>query len=79
MPDEMFDVEIYLLVNESGDFVVHSDEGELAEAWDNAIGGAPCGPVRQITVKLKVPKPKAVVITGTVPAESNEGCELKVA
>lgn len=68
---EMHELEVWLVVDESGDYVVAKDQSEAAELFENEVGGSE--PRRQVCVKLRVPAPKVVELVGEVPAESNGG------
>lgn len=70
-------VELWLLVDENGDYVVAKEQEGLAEAYDNDIGaGADMGR-RIVCVTLTVPLPAPIKLTGEVPAEP-EPSELAV-
>jgi hypothetical protein len=67
---ETCEVEIWLMVDEDGDFEVSKDATDLQ---------APAGLAsRMVRVTLTIPKPAAVELAGVVPAEATGG-ELKVA
>lgn len=68
---EMHELEVWVVVDESGDYVVAKDQGEAAELFENEVGGSE--PRRQVKVTLRVPAPKVVELVGEVPAESNSG------
>jgi hypothetical protein len=43
--------EIFLMVDQDGDYIATHDEDSLGEVWDNYMGGSPTGPK---TVKLNL-------------------------
>ena len=67
----MHELEVWLVCDESGDYVVAKDQDEAAELFENEVGGTQAR--RQVCVKLTVPAPKPVVMAGTVPAEPDGG------
>jgi hypothetical protein len=73
---ETVQVEVWVIVDADGDYAVGSSMDDAGEAFDDNIGGH--SPRRAVKVTLTVPKPKAVELVGTVPAEV-EGGELRVA
>jgi hypothetical protein len=77
MPAKTCEVEVFVLVDENGNYVVHKDEDELAEAYDNDISEDSHTGRRTIRIKLSVPLPEYVTMTGTVPA-LGEPSELTV-
>lgn len=69
MPQTM-QVEVWILVDESGDYALAKDEDSLSESYENDIQPvADAGATRRIKVLLTVPMPEAVTLTGVVPAE----------
>jgi hypothetical protein len=71
----MLDIELWIVVDENGNIGVSATgPDEAGEAYQDDIGGH--GPRRCIKVALKVPAPGVVTLSGTVPAESEAGCEL---
>jgi hypothetical protein len=75
---ETVQVELWVLIAENGDYVALDDADSLQERFDEVIGGTQEQSFRRVKVTLTVPKPKAVELVGTVPAEV-EGGELRVA
>lgn len=73
---ETCEVEVYVVVDSAGDYGVGRDEDEACEDYDSDIGGTSCR--RIVKVKLTVPLPEAIVMTGVVPAEATEGTTLTV-
>ncbi|MCC6419943.1 MAG: hypothetical protein IT429_17040 [Gemmataceae bacterium] len=71
---EMIDVEVWVLIDEAGDYAIAKDDAALVEAYENdvqSIGDAGC--TRRVKVSLEVPRPEPMVLSGTVPAEPSEG------
>lgn len=64
------EVEVWILVDESGDYVVRKDGEELDEAYAEDIGCTNIA-LRRVCVKLTVPLPTPVVVTVTIPDEPN--------
>jgi hypothetical protein len=70
----MLEVQVWVCVDENGDYAVHKDgPHEAGEAYQDDIGGH--GPRRTIQVTLMVPVPKQIEMAGTVPDEAT-GVEL---
>lgn len=81
MPDEpkTVDIEVWVLVDENGDYVAIDDDVDaLEQRYDDAIGGVSNLARRIIQITLKVPIPVPIKLWGTVPPEPSEG-ELKIA
>lgn len=71
-------VEVWVLVDEDGNYVASHDVDRLCEEYDDVIGGdRDSTSFRRIKVTLTVPLPKPVELTGVVPAEPVGG-ELRV-
>lgn len=68
--NELVEVELWVLVDEDGDWSVAKDRDEL----DTPTGLA----TRVVRVKLNVPRPKPVELEATIAEEESVG-ELKVA
>lgn len=69
-------VEVWVLVDEAGDYVAHADPALLNEAYDDQIGGERDSlSFRRVKVTITIPLPKPVELVGTVAAEP-EGGEL---
>lgn len=65
-------LEVWVLVDENGDYVASSSEISLAEIYDDQIGGGNDLGRRLIKIKLTVPLPSPITLTGVVPAESTK-------
>ncbi|VTS03788.1 unnamed protein product [Gemmata massiliana] len=70
MSAELIEVEVWVLVDENGDYEVSKDAGDLQAESGLAS--------RMVKIKVNVPTPQAVELVGTVEAEPAVG-ELKVA
>jgi hypothetical protein len=68
-------VEVWVMVDEKGNWVVHPDRAELLNRYDEEIGTYEGEAVRIIKATIKVPTPKPVELSGVVAAEV-EGGEL---
>lgn len=72
-------VEVWVLVDEDGNYVACEDAGDIHVRYDEVVGGdRDMLSMRRIKVTLTVPLPKPVELVGTVPAEPDGG-ELNVA
>lgn len=63
----MLEVEVWVVVDESGDYEVGKEQDQAQERYDDEIGSS--GPRRYVRVVLSVPTPAPVTLKGTVPAE----------
>lgn len=76
---ETVQVELWVLIDEAGEYVACEDVDVLHERYDDVIGGdRDTLSMRRVKVTLTVPLPKPVELVGMVPAEPHGG-ELKVA
>lgn len=64
----MQEIEIFVIVDENGDYAIHKERSEVEQAYCDDIGDAEAAK-RLIVVKLNVPLPKPIEVTATVPAE----------
>lgn len=71
----MHDVEVWLMVDDDGDYVVAVDESTLGERWADEIGGF-CG-ARVVKIALKVEVPTPTVVSATVPY-TGQATEVKI-
>lgn len=78
MDNDLIDIEVHVMVDDNGDYVVHEDIDELGTRYTEQVSEATPPVSRTITVRLKVPLPRAIVLTGTVPAEAADGATLSV-
>lgn len=72
-------IEVWVLIDESGDYVAWHDADTIHEQYDAEVGGdRDTLSMRRVKVTLTVPLPKPVELVGTVTAEPDAG-ELKIA
>ena len=72
----MHEVQIWVLVDENGEYAVAAAEEDLESAYEDAVSAGSGLSRRVVKVTLKVPVVSVVELSGTVP---NEGAgELKV-
>ncbi len=76
MATELHECEIWLLCDENGNYVVAASPDSLAEKYDDDVGGGPELARRVVQVKVKVPVPSYVTLTGTAPAEGEASLEV---
>ncbi len=67
---KMMQVEVWVCVNESEEFVTHEDRDTCADRMRDEYTSEQ---VRMIRVVLSVPVPEAITLTGTVPLEPTTG------
>lgn len=60
------EIEVWVLVDENGDYVATTDESDLTERWEEVIGNQ-CIGSRVMKITLKVEKPRTVELTADVP------------
>lgn len=78
MKTEYAEIEVWVIVNESGEYDVGTDCDNAAERYAENIGGETGAVgIRQVRVTLKVPLPKVIELNAEVTAE--ETAEIKVA
>lgn len=63
---EWNEIEVFVMVDENGDYVTTTDESELTEKWEEVIGNQ-CIGSRVLKITLKVEKPRTVELTADVP------------
>lgn len=73
------EIEVFVMVNDEGEYVAHEDEMELAARYEEMIGelGDATG-LRTVRVKLRVTLPTPIEVEGEVAVEES-AAELKVA
>ena len=72
-------VEVWVAVDENGDYVAHHDPAELSQAYEDAVRPvAEAEGMRRVKLTVKVPLPEVIELTGEVAVEEDAG-ELKVA
>lgn len=70
MDEQYVDVEVWVMVDEAGDYVVRGDEDDAREAFEDTIGCS--GAVRKVKAVLRIKKPVTVEVKATVPDERGE-------
>jgi hypothetical protein len=63
-------VEVWVIVDENGDYAVGGNEDQCNESYDNDVNAS--GARRMVKVTLVVPLPIAMEVKGEVPAEGGE-------
>lgn len=67
---QMLEIEVWVLVDENGEYSVSKSSDDLVDAYETAVGAlADAGATRRVMVTLRVPCPETVGLVGTVPAE----------
>ncbi len=69
--------EVYLMINEDGEYVVSNDADAVRDLYDDSIGGTPAN-VRTYALTLSVPLPAGVVASATLPEDAQPGDVLTV-
>ncbi len=69
-------VEVWVFVSETGEYAVGADEAQAADQFVEDVGDLAEIGHRRIKVRLTVPVPETVTLTGEVPAEGD--AELSV-
>ena len=59
-------VEVWVVVDENGDYAVGADDDGAYDAYDETVGGTRLAR-RAVKVTLTVPLPETVELTGTAP------------
>ncbi|HZZ79832.1 MAG TPA: hypothetical protein VFE62_15040 [Gemmataceae bacterium] len=66
----MHSIEVFVMIDSAGDYVIAKDRDELADAWDNDIGGTPVG-ARVLALSLAVDT-SDTQLAATVPADARQ-------
>ena len=74
---EYMEVKIVLMVDEDGDYVVGQDEDEARELYDKEIGSDRAR--HFIHLSIRVPLPRAIQVSGTLPKQDDGGYSLQIA
>lgn len=70
MAAEMIEVQVWVMVNDQGEYVAHDDDEQLAAEYADRIGEiAEAGGIRRVKITVKVPLPKPLEVVGTVVEE----------
>lgn len=67
---EMLDVEVWVMVDEDGNYAVHHDKDELEQRYEEEVGRTSGAATRVVRVALKVPCPRPVEVVANVAEES---------
>lgn len=71
MASEFCQVEVWVVVDENGDYVVDTASDSAEEKYGDDIGRTGIA-TRMVKVTLKVPYPKPIEVTAELPEESSE-------
>lgn len=66
----MREIDLFVMVDEGGDYVIAKDRDDLADAWENDIGSTPIG-TRVLSVKLSV-ETADTELSAVVPTDSRK-------
>ncbi|MFO0823028.1 MAG: hypothetical protein U0792_07895 [Gemmataceae bacterium] len=69
MAAELCEVEVWVVVDEDGDYAVGKDSEAASEAFEADIGSSAERGLRRVKVTVKVPLPKPLEVVGTVVEE----------
>lgn len=61
------EIEVFLMIDRDGDYVVARDPDELGDMWDSEVRGPAPAITRVYSLKLKGPTPRETTITATLP------------
>lgn len=64
--------EIFLMVDQDGDYIATHDEDSLSEVWDNYVGGSPSG-LKTVKLNLTAPLPVSLEVSGEIAADQVDG------
>lgn len=71
------DLDIWLLVDQDGDFVLSKDEDDLGEQWSDQIGGTPLNS-RTVKLTLTMTLPFTIEARGVLPDTTDDAAEIKL-
>jgi hypothetical protein len=77
MEPESVEVEVWVIVDESGDTAIGTDSDAAIEAYEDSIGGNL--PRRLMKVLLTVPVPKPIIVRGKVMVPPEQESAIAVA
>ena len=69
---EYAEIEVWVMVDENGDYGVGRDTDSMASDYVDNIGNDDTCSKRHIKLTIKVPKPKPLEVTFTLPDEAGE-------
>ena len=72
MNENYVEVEVYVLVDETGDYVASHDLDEVGDKYNDCIGESGGLPRRLVKLKVMVEKPTVTVLTGEAPLTGND-------
>jgi hypothetical protein len=61
------DVRVFILVGETGDFVVAKDRQDLHDLYSNEFGGLPPA-TRTVAIAMNIARPRDILVSGVVEA-----------
>lgn len=72
--------DVYLMINEDGEYVAIDDPDALTERYDDCVGGTPVNvrTVRTVRLTLSVPLPRGVEASAVIPHSVKLGDALAV-
>jgi hypothetical protein len=73
---EPVQVDVWVVVDEDGNYVAHTDRDALEERYEDEVGRTSGGATRVLKLSVKVPLPKPVELSAEVGEEAAAG-ELK--
>jgi hypothetical protein len=68
-------LDVWLMVNDDGEYVATHDEDNLTELYDDCVGGTPAN-CRTVHLSLSVPLPRAVSVSAELPKDARPGAAL---
>jgi phosphoenolpyruvate carboxylase len=71
MPAKFAECEVWVLVDESGDYVCAKQSDDLSQLYEDEMGEVELGR-RYVKLTVRVPLPTPIEITADVPAEEGE-------
>ena len=67
MTDTTREIEIFVFIDQDGDFVVDTDPDNIGSRYVDEISDAVPNATRTFHLKLTLPLPKATVVSATIP------------
>lgn len=78
-PEEIVTAELWVLVDERGNYVCHVEQQKLTDQYEKDVGGLDAGTAsRLLRITVTLPKPRPVQLAGEVAAEHSVA-ELRIA
>lgn len=69
----IIECQIWVTVDEIGDYVASHNQGALNELWESDIGDVDCGKARRLVqITVQIPLPRPAVATVVVPDLPND-------